>query len=298
MMNQSNLIHVACVQQSCSANLDANLKHSIEAIEQAANQGVNIVCLQELHRSMYFCQTENEAHFYLAESLEGPTVTALSQAAKQFGIVIIGSVFEKRGVGVYHNTAVVLDADGSLAGHYRKMHIPDDPGYYEKYYFAPGDLGFTPIQTQFGKLGVLVCWDQWYPEAARLMALAGAQILVYPTAIGWEPSDTDALKKNQQQAWKIVQQSHAITNALPVVVCNRTGREQSEDKQHSIDFWGNSFICDGQGEILAKADANQNEIVIAEIDLNQTKQLRHTWPFLRDRRIDAYAGLQQRMLDK
>lgn len=289
---------VAAIQHSNTSHYQSNLAKSIQGIEQAAKAGADLVLLQELHTSLYFCQTETVDAFDLAETIPGPSTQALSAIAKQHQIVIVASLFEKRAAGLYHNTAVVLDKDGSIAGMYRKMHIPDDPGYYEKFYFTPGDLGFTPIQTSIGKLGVLICWDQWYPEAARLMALAGAEILLYPTAIGWDPNDTQDEQTRQRNAWQTIQQAHAIANHLPVVVSNRTGYEA--DPSHATagsQFWGNSFICDAQGQLLKQAKADEETVLIADIDRNKTEQLRRIWPYLRDRRIDAYGDLNKRYRD-
>jgi N-carbamoylputrescine amidase len=254
--------------------------------------------LQELHNSLYFCQTENPAHFELAELLPGPTSKLLAELAAELQVVIVASLFEKRSAGLYHNTAVVIDADGSLAGRYRKMHIPDDPGYYEKFYFTPGDLGFTPIQTSLGKLGVLVCWDQWFPEAARLMALAGAELLLFPTAIGWDPADDSAEQQRQKDAWQIVQRAHAVANGIPLLCCNRTGTEHAPDQSSTIRFWGSSFIAGPQGELLAEASMDEDEVVIATLDLQRSETVRRIWPFLRDRRIDAYDDLTLRYRDE
>lgn len=295
MKNNSSILNVALVQQTCSSNQENNLTKSIQEIKNAAESGAQLVVLQELHSNLYFCQTENTENFELAETIPGPITEKLSVAAKENNIVVVGSVFEKRAAGIYHNTAIVLDSDGSLAGTYRKMHIPDDPGYYEKYYFSPGDNEFTPIKTSIGKLGVMVCWDQWYPEAARCMALNGADLLVYPTAIGWEPDDNDAEKKRQLESWQIIQRSHAIANNLPVICCNRSGHEADTSKQTSgIDFWGNSFIAGPQGEILVQATDNKEQILLSELDLGRTESVRQIWPFFRDRRIDAYDVLTKR----
>lgn len=295
MKKNSTILSVALVQQTCSNEQEKNLTRSIKEIKNAAKSGAQLVVLQELHSNLYFCQTENTENFELAEIIPGPTTEKLSAAAKENNIVIVGSVFEKRATGIYHNTAVVLDSDGSLAGSYRKMHIPDDPGYYEKYYFTPGDNEFTPIETSIGKLGVMVCWDQWYPEAARCMALNGADILIYPTAIGWEPADDDAEKIRQLDSWKIIQRSHAIANNLPLICCNRTGHEKDiSGKSDGIDFWGSSFIAGPQGEILAQAPADEEQTLISEIDFGRTESVRRIWPFFRDRRIDAYDVLTKR----
>jgi N-carbamoylputrescine amidase len=254
--------------------------------------------LQELHGSLYFCQTEDASYFTLAEDIPGPTTELLGQVAAELGIVIVASLFERRTSGIYHNTAVVLDVDGRVAGRYRKMHIPDDPGFYEKYYFTPGDLGFEPVVTSVGKLGVLVCWDQWFPEAARLMALAGADVLLYPTAIGWDDRDDGQEKQRQQDAWLTIQRSHAVANCLPVMVCNRTGHEaDSSDRSDGIHFWGSSCIIGPQGELLAQAGADQEAVLVGEINFARTEQLRQVWPYLRDRRIDAYQDLLKRYRD-
>ena len=293
-----NPLRVASIQQTCAADRADNLAATIEGVRSAAAQGADLVLLQELHAGRYFCQTEDPAHFDLAETIPGPTSTLLADLARELDLVIVSSLFERRAPGIYHNTAVVLDRDGRLAGCYRKMHLPDDPGYYEKFYFSPGDTGFVPIQTSLGRLGVLVCWDQWFPEAARLMALAGADLLLYPTAIGWDPREPTAERARQQQAWQTVQQGHAIANALPVVVCNRTGFEPAPSGQTAgIEFWGKSFVCGPQGEILAQAGSQGHEVLIADLDLQRGEQIRRIWPFFRDRRIDAYEGLLERYGD-
>lgn len=291
-------LKVGLVQQACSDDTAANLEASIAGIEAAAGQGAQLVLLQELHGSLYFCQTEDSANFTLAESVPGPLTERLGRLAAGLGVVIVASVFERRAAGVYHNTAVVLDADGSLAGRYRKMHIPDDPGFYEKFYFTPGDLGFNPIDTRVGRLGVLVCWDQWFPEAARLMALAGAELLLYPTAIGWDDRDDDAERVRQQDAWLTVQRGHAVANCLPVLVCNRTGFEaDASSGTCGIRFWGSSCAIGPQGEILSRAADDQSELLLATLDLDRSEQLRQSWPFLRDRRIDVYQDLLRRFRD-
>ncbi len=291
-------LKVAAVQMACTADHRVNL-HTIDVeLENAAEAGVQLVLLQELHNSLYFCQTENPDNFDLAETVPGPTTGHLSEQARRLGIVIVASLFERRAAGLYHNTAVVLDNDGTLAGQYRKMHIPDDPGYHEKFYFTPGDLGFHPVNTRLGKLGIMLCWDQWYPEAARLMALGGADILLYPTAIGWDSNDDDAEQHRQLDAWITVQRAHAISNGLPVVACNRTGHEADpEGRTTGIQFWGNSFIAGPQGELLARAPAQDNTLLVADIDLARSEQVRRIWPFLRDRRIDAYDDLTCRFRD-
>ncbi|MDC3213938.1 carbon-nitrogen hydrolase [Pseudoalteromonas distincta] len=283
---------VALVQQSNSDNAQDNMAKSISAIREAARKGAKLVVLQELHRSLYFCQTENVDVFDLAETIPGPSSNALGELAKELSIVIVASLFEKRATGLYHNTAVVLEQDGSIAGKYRKMHIPDDPGFYEKFYFTPGDIGFEPIQTSVGKLGVLVCWDQWFPEAARLMAMAGAEVLIYPTAIGWDPNDDSAEQTRQKDAWVISQRAHAVANGVPVISCNRVGHESDPSEQSDgISFWGNSFIAGPQGELLAEANNTDEQILVVEIDQKRSENVRRIWPFLRDRRIDHYKDL-------
>ncbi|ATG57844.1 MULTISPECIES: carbon-nitrogen hydrolase [Pseudoalteromonas] len=283
---------VALVQQSNNDNADENMAKSIKAIREAAQKGAQLVVLQELHRSLYFCQTEDVDVFDLAETIPGPSSNTLGELAKELNIVIVASLFEKRATGLYHNTAVVLEKDGSIAGKYRKMHIPDDPGFYEKFYFTPGDLGFEPIQTSVGKLGVLVCWDQWFPEAARLMAMAGAELLIYPTAIGWDPNDDQNEQTRQKDAWVISQRAHAVANGVPVISCNRVGHE-SDPSGHSsgIQFWGNSFIAGPQGEFLAQANNIDEQILVVEVDQKRSENVRRIWPFLRDRRIDHYSDL-------
>ncbi|MEI8706318.1 carbon-nitrogen hydrolase [Pseudoalteromonas sp. B62] len=283
---------VALVQQSNTDNAQDNMAKSMSAIREAAQRGAKLVVLQELHRSLYFCQTENVDVFDLAETIPGPSSNALGELAKELSIVIVASLFEKRATGLYHNTAVVLEQDSSIAGKYRKMHIPDDPGFYEKFYFTPGDIGFEPIQTSVGKLGVLVCWDQWFPEAARLMAMAGAEILIYPTAIGWDPNDDIAEQTRQKDAWVISQRAHAVANGVPVISCNRVGHESDPSGQSDgISFWGNSFIAGPQGELLAEANNTDEQILVVEIDQKRSENVRRIWPFLRDRRIDHYKDL-------
>ena len=292
-------LRVALIQHPCGADAAANRATTTAAIVTAAERGAKLVLLQELHTTPYFCQQEDTAGFDLAEPVPGPTTAWLAELSREHGLVIVGSLFERRDAGLYHNTAVVLD-QGHLAGRYRKMHIPDDPGYHEKFYFTPGDLGFTPIDTSRGRLGVLVCWDQWFPEAARLMSLAGAQLLLYPTAIGWEPGDDDEEKQRQLDAWVTVQRGHAVANALPLLACNRSGFETHPDAAKAgIDFWGNSFVCGPQGEILARADASaETTVLVCEIDMTRSEAVRRIWPFLRDRRIDAYDDLLLRYRDK
>ena len=294
----SRLLNVALVQQRCGENPVANLTTQMDDIRRAAAGGARLVLLQELHNTPYFCQIEDPTLCDLAESIPGPSTEQLGALARELGVVIVASLFERRAPGLYHNTAVVLDADGRLAGRYRKMHIPDDPGFYEKFYFTPGDLGFTPIDTAVGRLGVLVCWDQWYPEAARLMALAGAELLLYPTAIGWNPDDPADEQSRQRDAWITIQRAHAVANGVPVLACNRVGHE-ADPSAHSagIDFWGSSFIAGPQGEILAQAGTAAPEILSATLDLAHGEQVRRIWPFLRDRRIDAYGDLTRRFRD-
>jgi N-carbamoylputrescine amidase len=291
-------LHVALVQQRCNADRQQNLQASMTHIRHAAAQGARLVLLQELHTGLYFCQTEDTRQFDLAESIPGPTTDQLGALAKELGIVLVASLFEKRSAGLYHNTAVVLEQDGGIAGIYRKMHIPDDPGYYEKFYFTPGDLGFEPVNTSVGRLGVLVCWDQWFPEAARLMALAGAELLLYPTAIGWDENDPADEQQRQLEAWQISQRAHAVANGLPVLACNRTGTETGADGNSHIRFWGNSFVAGPQGEILARAAADEEQVLLADIDLARSETVRRIWPYLRDRRIDAYDDLTLRYRDK
>ncbi|MBL0689868.1 MAG: carbon-nitrogen hydrolase [Pseudoalteromonas sp.] len=285
-------LSVALVQQSNSDNAEHNIEKSIAGIRDAASKGAQLVVLQELHRSLYFCQTEDVDVFDLAETIPGPSSNTLGELAKELGIVIVASLFEKRATGLYHNTAVVLEKDGSIAGKYRKMHIPDDPGFYEKFYFTPGDLGFEPIQTSVGKLGVLVCWDQWFPEAARLMAMAGAELLIYPTAIWWDPSDDRNEQTRQKDAWVISQRAHAVANGVPVISCNRVGHESDPSGQSDgIQFWGNSFIAGPQGEMLAEADNQNEQILMVKLDQKRSENVRRIWPYLRDRRIDHYQDL-------
>ncbi|MFO7832066.1 MAG: carbon-nitrogen hydrolase [Desulfuromonadaceae bacterium] len=288
-------IKLALVQQQCSADKQANLRHSCAQIKEAAHNGATVVALVELHSGLYFCQHQNTAYFDLAETIPGPCTEIIAQAARDNHVVVVASLFEKRVPGLYHNTAVVFETDGSIAGTYRKMHIPDDPGYNEKFYFTPGDLGFNPINTSAGVLGVLVCWDQWYPEAARLMTLAGAELLIYPTAIGWDPNDSAAEQKRQLEAWHTIQRSHAIANGIHVAAANRIGFEpDSSGRTQGAQFWGSSFIAGPQGEILAHASADSDEIIMAGIDLKRAEDTRRIWPFLRDRRVDAYADMTKR----
>lgn len=291
-------ITVCAVQQPCNLDKQGNLDFSLEQIRSAKEAGADLVVLPELHLGPYFCQNEDHKNFADAEPIPGPSTSVLSEAAGKLGIVIVSTLFEKRAPGLYHNTAVVFDRDGTLAGKYRKMHIPDDPGYYEKYYFTPGDLGFKPIETSLGKLGILVCWDQWYPEAARLMALAGAEMLIYPTAIGWDPADTEAEQQRQLEAWLTIQRAHAVANGIPVIACNRIGFEPSpDDAGTGIQFWGNSFIAGPQGEILLRADDREQKRLLCTLDRTRSEKVRQIWPYLRDRRIDAYEKLVERYID-
>ncbi len=285
-------LSVALVQQSNSDNAEHNIEKSIAGIRDAASKGAQLVVLQELHRSLYFCQTEDVDVFDLAETIPGPGINTLVELAKGLVCVFVASLFENRATALYHNTAVLLEKDGSIAGKYRKMHIPDDPGFYEKFYFTPGDLGFEPIQTSVGKLGVLVCWDQWFPEAARLMAMAGAELLIYPTAIGWDPRDDKDEQTRQKDAWVISQRAHAVANGVPVISCNRVGHESDPSGQSDgIKFWGNSFIAGPQGEMLAEADNQNEQILMVKLDQKRSENVRRIWPYLRDRRIDHYQDL-------
>ena len=294
----SHSLTVALIQQCCSGDTAANLETQTRDIRQAATAGARLILLQELHNTLYFCQVEDPTLCDLAEPIPGPTTERLGALAQELGVVIVASLFERRAAGLYHNTAVVLDTDGRIAGRYRKMHIPDDPGFYEKFYFTPGDLGFSPIDTAVGRLGVLVCWDQWYPEAARLMALAGAELLLYPTAIGWNPDDPAAEQARQREAWITIQRAHAVANGMPVLACNRTGQEPDPSGQTAgIRFWGSSFIAGPQGEILAQAAEDAPQILTATIDLAHGEAVRRIWPFLRDRRIDDYGDLTRRFRD-
>ena len=282
---------IGIIQQHNTADRDDNRQRLAEKITLLAQQGAELIVLQELHNGLYFCQTEDVNVFDQAEPIPGPSTEFFGALAKQLGVVIVTSLFERRATGLYHNTAVVLEKDGTIAGKYRKMHIPDDPGYYEKFYFTPGDLGFQPIDTSVGRLGVLVCWDQWYPEAARLMALAGAQLLIYPTAIGYDPNDTREEQERQRMAWQTIQRGHAVANGLPVVTVNRVGDEDG------VPFWGTSFVAGPQGELLYEAPVDQEAIAVVEVDMQRSEQVRRWWPFLRDRRIDAYANLTRRFID-
>ena len=291
------LIQERAITDQGIGNADANLALIERRVAESARQGARLVLLQELHNGAYFCQHEDVSEFDLAEPIPGPSTERLGKLAKQHGVVLVSSLFERRAAGLYHNTAVVFDADGSTAGKYRKMHIPDDPGFYEKFYFTPGDLGFEPIDTSVGRLGVMVCWDQWYPEGARLMALAGAEILLYPTAIGWDPTDDQAEKDRQRDAWILSHRGHAVANGLPVLSCNRVGHEASPMDTHGLQFWGSSHVLGPQGEFLAEAGTGEPEILMAEVDMARSEHVRRIWPFLRDRRIDAYGDLLKRYRD-
>ncbi|MBO7292271.1 MAG: carbon-nitrogen hydrolase [Bacteroidaceae bacterium] len=294
----SKILKVGIVQQSNTADIEQNKVSLRAGIERCAEQGAQLVVLQELHNSLYFCQTENTDLFDLAEPIPGPSTQYYSEIARACGVVLVTSLFERRAPGLYHNTAVVFDSDGSMAGKYRKMHKPDDPAYYEKFYFTPGDLGFEPIHTSLGELGVLVCWDQWYPEAARLMALRGAELLIYPTAIGWESSDTDAEKARQQGAWETVQRGHAVANGLPVITVNRVGHEPDPSGQtRGIQFWGHSFVAGPQGELIFLAPDDAPCTTVVEVDMERSEQVRRWWPFLRDRRIENYGDIVKRFRD-
>jgi len=290
-------IKIGTIQLECSENTNKNQTKIEKSIKDAVKKGAELIVLQELHDSLYFCQTENVNQFDLAVEIPSYTTEFYSNIAKKHKVVLVTSLFEKRTVGLYHNTAVVFENDGSIAGKYRKMHIPDDPGYYEKFYFAPGDLGFEPIETSLGKLGVLICWDQWYPEAARLMALKGAEILIYPTAIGFDENDTLEEREKQINSWKTIQQSHAIANGIPLVCVNRSGVEFAKNSSDKIRFWGNSFICGPQGELIFQAPNNSESIQVSSISLKRSEEVRRYWPFLRDRRIEEYEGLTKRFID-
>lgn len=291
-------LFVGLVQQSCTADKAGNMEKLAQGIARAAEQGAELVVLQELHNTLYFCQSEDTNLFDLAEPIPGPSTEFYGSLAKKYNIVLVTSLFERRAAGLYHNTAVVFERDGSIAGTYRKMHIPDDPAYYEKFYFTPGDLGFHPIQTSVGRLGVQVCWDQWYPEGARLMALQGAELLIYPTAIGYESSDTPQEQERQREAWTTVQRGHAVANGLPVIAVNRTGHEPDPTGQtRGITFWGSSFVCGPQGELLHRSPTDTEEVAVVAIDLCRSENVRRWWPFLRDRRIEYFAPLSRRFID-
>ena len=295
--NNKNNFTLGLIQMACSASPDENQKKAVTMVKKAAKAGANVICLPELYRTQYFCQKEDIALFDLAEPIPGPSTKIFQAIAKKEKVVIIASLFEKRSMGLYHNTAVVIDSDGSIAGIYRKMHIPDDPAYYEKFYFTPGDLGFKAIKTNHGIIGTLVCWDQWFPEGARIMALQGAPVLCYPTAIGWHPYEKDQYGVQQREAWMTVQRGHAIANGCYVAGINRVGFEKTVEAQAGIEFWGSSFICDPQGVIIAQASTDKEEILLAEINIDHLEDIRRNWPYLRDRRIDAYADIQKRFVD-
>lgn len=294
----TNKLTVGLIQQSNTENIEQNMQKLATNIAHCAEQGAKLVVLQELHNSLYFCQTEDVDVFDLAEPIPGPSTTFYGELAKKHNLVLATSLFEKRASGLYHNTSVVFETDGSMAGRYRKMHIPDDPGFYEKFYFTPGDLGFQPIQTSVGKLGVLVCWDQWYPEAARLMAMAGAELLIYPTAIGWDPRDDQAEQDRQRHAWITIQRSHAVANGVPVISVNRVGHEADPSAlSEGIQFWGNSFACGPQGEFLEQASTDKEQNLLVEVDLTRSEDVRRIWPFFRDRRIGSYSDITKRFLN-
>lgn len=297
-MNQHKKLCLGLIQLACSPHSQENLDQAVMKAQEAIRCGANVICLPELFGSQYFCQKEDAVLFDLAEPVPGPSTEVLSQVAKQHNVVIIVPIFERRTAGIYHNSIVVLDSDGSIAGLYRKMHIPDDPAFYEKFYFTPGDKGFQAVQTSVGKIGTLICWDQWYPEAARLTTLQGAEMLFYPTAIGWHPSEKTQEGPAQREAWQTIQRSHAIANGVFVMSVNRVGHEKPADGGDGIEFWGSSFICDPFGVVLAEASIDKEETLIAEIDLGRVEEVRRNWPFLRDRRIDAYGGITKRFLDE
>lgn len=295
--NNSKNFTIGLTQLSFSADANDNLKKAVSWVEKAAKKGAEVVCLPELYRSQYFCQKEDASLFDLAETIPGDSTIAFQKVAKKNKVAIVVPIFEKRALGLYHNSAVIIDSDGALLGIYRKMHIPDDPSFYEKFYFTPGDLGFKSFQTKFGKIGTLICWDQWYPEGARLTALAGANVLFYPTAIGWHPHEKEKYGKAQRDSWITIQRSHAIANGVYVASVNRIGFEKTVPTQAGLEFWGSSFICDPQGVVLAEASTDKEEILIAEINLEHIEDIRRNWPFLRDRRIDAYSKITERFLD-
>ena len=294
---KSRTLKVALLQETDRGSREANLDAIEAGLRQAAAAGARLVLLQELHNGPYFCQHESVEEFDRAEAIPGPSTERIGKLAEELGLVVVASLFERRAAGIYHNTAVVFDRSRAIAGVYRKMHIPDDPAFYEKFYFTPGDLGFEPIETSVGKLGLLVCWDQWYPEAARLMALAGAELLLYPTAIGWDPTDAQEEKDRQREAWITVQRGHAVANGLPLLACNRIGFEAAPDAARGIEFWGSSFVAGPQGEFIAQASTGERELLIADVDLGRSESVRRIWPFLRDRRIDAYDDLLKRYRD-
>jgi N-carbamoylputrescine amidase len=296
-MSTSKSLRVALLQERDHGSVPANLDAIEAGLREAARAGAQLVLLQELHNGPYFCQHESVDEFERAETIPGPSTQRIGALAEELALVVVASLFERRAAGLYHNTAVVFDRKKEICGRYRKMHIPDDPAYYEKFYFTPGDLGFAPVATSLGKLGVLVCWDQWYPEAARLMALAGAELLLYPTAIGWDPADADAEKNRQRDAWITVQRGHAVANGIPLLACNRFGFEASPDGGRGLQFWGSSFVAGPQGELLAQAATDRRELLTVGIDMQRSEAVRRIWPFLRDRRIDAYADLLKRFRD-
>jgi N-carbamoylputrescine amidase len=297
-MSEGHRIKLGLIQMACSPDPEANLRKAVERAGEAARAGANLICLPELFRSQYFCQREDHAAFDLAEAIPGPSTDALAQVAKQHAVVIIAPVFERRAAGLYHNSAAIIDSTGAIAGLYRKMHIPDDPAYYEKFYFTPGDLGFLAFDTAVGRIGTLICWDQWYPEGARLTALQGANILFYPTAIGWHPAEKEQYGAGQRDSWRTIQRSHAIANGVYVAAVNRVGHEKPADGSgQGIEFWGSSFVCDPFGAVIAEASTDKEETIHVEIDLARVEEIRQHWPFLRDRRIDAYKGLDQRFID-
>ena len=298
LMNPGNNLTIALVQMSCGAVPQDNLGSALAKVEEAARRGARVICLPELFRSQYFCQKEDPALFDLAEPVPGPSTEALGKVAGKHKVVIIVPVFERRTAGIYHNSLVVIDSDGSIAGLYRKMHVPDDPAYYEKFYFTPGDRGFQAIQTSAGKIGTLICWDQWYPEAARLATLQGAEMLFYPTAIGWHPSEKAQEGESQRSAWQTIQRSHAIANGVFVAAVNRVGHEKPDEGGDGIEFWGSSFMCDPFGTVLTEASMDKEEIVLAEVNVSRVEEVRRNWPFLRDRRVDAYGGLTKRFFDQ
>ena len=297
-MNPENNLTIALVQMACGTDSHENLGSAVAKVEEAARRGAKVVCLPELFRSQYFCQTEDTALFDLAESIPGPSTEVLGKMASQLNVVIIIPVFERRTAGIYHNSVVVVDSDGSIVGLYRKMHIPDDPAYYEKFYFTPGDKGFQAIRTSVGKIGTLICWDQWYPEAARLTTLQGAEMLFYPTAIGWHPSEKAQEGESQRSAWQTIQRSHAIANGVFVAAVNRVGHERPDAGGDGIEFWGSSFVCDPFGTVLAEASIDKEEILLVEANMGRVEEVRRNWPFLRDRRVDAYGGITKRFFDQ
>ena len=295
--NTINNFTIGLLQLGFSANVNDNLRKAVSWVDKAAKKGAQVICLPELFRTQYFCQKEDTSIFDLSETIDGPSVEAMKKSAKKNKVVIIVPIFEKRTSGVYHNSAVVINSDGNVAGLYRKMHIPDDPAFYEKFYFTPGDLGFKSFDTKYGKIGTLICWDQWYPEGARLTALQGASVLFYPTAIGWHPHEKEKYGKAQFESWQTVQRGHAIANGVYVAAVNRIGHEIIVPGTPGLEFWGSSFVCDPQGVILAQGSADKEEIVMAEVDLNRIEDVRRNWPFLRDRRIDAYGDIEKRLID-